>query len=404
MFLPFSSRVCGAGHMRGLSGALLSILCFASLVITGSTSAFDEDEDFFVSYTVDDYKTAFISGNLTAAVTHDWPRVAFYHTEDIFSPTFEIGSPAIYLFNDTDGNGMFVRSEMTYLAYLDAHHNVTWNISDVVVGVDPLGGQYAVLNRWADIALFDDREALEPVIDRWARMSFSFKLTENPVTYQNELGAYVVKGKIDMRVNFTLEILSPVNSSGVVVEQSLKGGMNTNTFLLTEDLGLDYLVQTQALARIDETENGEDFAHRFNLSGLPSQRVDFAKEDGTVQAYYRVSSVPLLSQGAGATRTPMNCSYYTTGTGLVLHTALLVSNATGNITQDMSLGIDEAGFYTGVRDWLTENLPAIMVVSGTAVVLVCLALFVIIRRRSRKEASAERDGPVEPPAQKPPAA
>lgn len=390
--------------MRGMSGALLSVLCFASLIITGPVGALAEEEQPFVSYTVDDYKTAFISANLTAAVTHDWPRVAFYHTEDIFSPTFEIGLPVIYLFNDTDDDGMFVRSEMTHVAYLDAHHNVTWNISDVVLDDIPLGGQCAVLSRSADIALFDDREALEPIIDKWARVSFWFKLTENPVTYENELGTYEVKGKLDMRVNFTLEILTPVNSSGVVVEQSLKGGMSTNTFLLTEDLGLGYLVQTQALGRIDETENGDDFAHEFDLTGLPNQRIDFAKEDGTVQAYYKFSSVPLLDEDAGGMRAPMNCSYYTTGTGLVLHTALLISNATGNITHDMSLGIDEAGFYTGVRDWFTENLPAIMVASGTVVVLICLALFVLMRRRPREKASTGQDGPPEKPPEAPPGA
>jgi len=388
--------------MHRLSGALLSAVCLASLVFTSPAGALHDEEEPFISHTVDDYKTAFISANLTAAVTHDWPRVAFYHTEDIFSPTFEIGMPVIYLFNDTDGDGMFVRSEMTYLAYLDAHHNVTWNISDVVMDVGPSEGQYAVLSRWAYIALFEDREDIEPVIDRWARVHFSFKIAENPVTYQNVLGSYVVSGKVDMRMNLTLEILSPVNSSGIVVEQSLKGGMNTNTFLLTEELGLDYLVQTQAPARIDETENGEDFAHRFDLSGLPNQRIDFAKEDGTVQAHYKISSVPLLSQGESRVRAPMNCSYYTTGTGLVLHTALLISNATGNITHDMSLGIDEAGFYTGVRDWLTENLPSIMVVTGTVAALICVALFILIRRRSRREVSAEPDVTPESPPDRPP--
>jgi len=388
--------------MRGLSGALLSAVCLASLLLAGTGQAFQNEEEPFISCPVDEYKTAFISANLTALVTHDWPRVAFYHTEDIFSPTFEVSMPVIYLFNDSDADGMFVRSEMTYVAYLDDHHNVTWNITDPVINTGPEEGQYAILDRWADIALFDDREALEPVMEKWARAHFTFMVTENPVTYENEFGVYVVDGKIDMRINFTLEILSPVNCSGAVFEQSLKGGMSTNTFLLTEDLGLGYLVQTQAMSRIDETENGEDFAHRFDLSDLPNQRIEFAKEDGTVQAYYKISSAPMLGNGTSAVRAPMSCSYYTTGSGLVLHTALLISNATGNVTHDLSLGIDEAGFYTSVRDWIAENLPAIMVVTGTIVALVCVGSFIVIRRKAAREAKAGSEASADKPQDGPP--
>jgi hypothetical protein len=392
-----------SGHGRWRICLVAVVMGIAALMSCMPSGALGREDAPFLTYTVDDYKTAFVSSNLTAMVTNDWPRVAFYHTKDRFSPTFEIGMPAIYLFNDTNGDGLFVRSEISHLAYLDEHHNVTWNISDVVQGSGPPSGRYAVLDRWADVALYDSRVAVVPAVDRWARAHFSFKITENSTTYVNDLGNYVVQGRIDIRVDFALEIFLAVNCSGVVLEQSLKGGMNTNTFLLTEDLGLGYLVQTQALSRIDETVNGGSFAHRFNLTGLPTQRIDISKEDGKVQAHYRLSSVPVADDGISQTKPRMNCSHYTTGSGMMLHTAYMVPDANGTITHDMSLGLDEAGFYTGVRDWFTENLPAIMVATGSTVATASAVALIVIHRRNARAVAKTQSEQVEDGREKPPA-
>jgi len=365
----------------------------AALMPVGSVCAEGEDEIPFLSHSVDDYKTSFVSDNLTAAVTHDWPRVAFYHTNDRFSPTFEIGMPVIYLFNDTNQDGIFARSEATYLAYLDSLRNVTWNISLVLMGADPVAGQFALLNRSADIALYDIREPMEPAMERWAKAHFSFRITENPVTHHNLLGDYRVEGMIDMHIRMTLEILHKVNSTGLVLEQSLKGGLTTNTFVLTEDLGLDQLASTKVPSRVDETVNGDDFTHRFNLTDLPVQCIDIAKEDGTVQAHYRTSSVPMMSDGANITAPPMNCSYYTFGSGMILHTAFMVPDANGTITHDVCLGIDESGFYEHVGDWLAKNLAAVLMATAAIVAAVSLITIMVIRRKKRDR---DREGPAEP--------
>jgi len=367
--------------MRIRNDEIAVAVLLAALVSAGSVCAEGEDEIPFLSHFVDDYKTAFVSDNLTAAVTHDWPRVAFYHTNDRFSPTFEIGMPAIYLFNDTNGDGIFARSEATYQAYLDSLRNVTWNISLVSMGADSVAGQFALLNRSAYVALYDIHELMEPVIERWAKAHFSFEITENPVIHHNLLGDYRVEGMTDMRIRMTLEILRQVNSTGLVLEQSLKGGLTTNTFVLTEDLGLDQLARTQVPSRVDETVNGDEFTHRFNLTDMPVQCIDIAKEDGTVQAHYRTSSVPMMSDGASLTGIPMNCSYYTFGSGMILHTAFMAHDVNGTITHEMCLGIDEAGFYAHVGDWLEQNLEAVLAVAAAILGAVSLVVLFVIRRR-----------------------
>ncbi len=373
--------------MRRRHDRIAMAVLLAALIAASPFCARGEDEVPFLSHFVDDYKTAFVSGNLTAAVTHDWPRVAFYHSNDRFSPTFEIGMPVIYLFNDTSEDGIFARSEATYVAYLDSLRNVTWDISPVSMGVDPVTGQFALLNRSAEIALYDVSEPMDPVVEGWAKVRFSFRISEDPVTYHNLLGDYCVEGMVDMHICMSLEVIHQVNSTGLVLEQSLKGGMTTNTFVLTEDLGLDQPAETQVPSRVDETVNGDDFTHRFNSTDLPVQRIDIAKEDGTVQAHYRVSSVPMMSDGVNLTGIPLNCSYYTFGSGMTLHTAFMVPDANGTITHDMYLGLDEAGFYEDVGDWLEQNLAAVLAVTAAILAAVSLVIIFVIRRKRR-----DRDG------------
>ena len=80
----------------------------------------------------------------------------------------------------------------------------------------------------------------------------------------------------------------------------------------------------------------------------------------------------------------MNSSYYTTGTGMMLYVSYAFSNDTASISQDSVLGIDENGFAGRVRDWLKENLPMIMVVSGSIVAVIAFALLAsMVLRRHR---------------------
>jgi hypothetical protein len=117
---------------------------------------------------------------------------------------------------------------------------------------------------------------------------------------------------------------------------------------------------------------------------LPTQRVDFVKEDWTAQAHFKLSSVPLANRGGEVSEVSMNCSYFTTGSELVLHTAYFLPNDTTTMTHDLILGIDEAGFYTGVRDWLSENLAAILIAVGTVVTIVSVAVLLLLYKRMKK--------------------
>jgi len=236
---------------------------------------------------------------------------------------------------------------------------------------------------------------MEPAVEGWAKVRFSFRISEDPVTYHNTLGDYRVEGMIDMHIRMTLEVLHQVNSTGLVLEQSLKGGLTTNTFVLTEDIGLDQPAGTQVLSRVDETVYGDDFTHKFNMTDLPVQRIDIAKEDGTVQAHYRMSSVPMMGDGVNLTGIPLNCSYYTFGSGMILHTAFMVPDANGTITHDMCLGLDEAGFYEHVRDWLEQNLAAVLVTTAVISAAVSLATVFVIRRKRRDRDGEAQDKPAQ---------
>jgi hypothetical protein len=243
----------------------------------------------------------------------------------------------------------------------------------------------------ATISLYDDQPTdTVPSIDDWANITFWFQITENPVTYTNSYGSYTVAGRTEMRMNFTLDILKKLNFSGLAVEHLLKAGGSTNMFQIRETSNADGWAMTTVSSRVDEGQYGLNFTHRLNQTSLPVQDINFAKEDGTVQAFYHYSSEPLVRTSGDYQPVATNSSYYTTGTGLMLYVSYPFSNDTASISHDLVLGIDENGFAGRVRDWLKENLPMIMVVSGSIIAVVAFALLASMVLRRQRDANGSK--------------
>jgi hypothetical protein len=353
------------------------------------------DEQHFLEVTDYSFGVVFISGNLTATVTHDLPQVVFKHSTDPIAPSFTIRLPFLYLYNDTNNDGIFSRSEAVYTASLDSHYNVVWNATTVEFATGPVSGEYAQLRMSATLSLYDQPADSVPAIDDWANITFWFQITENPVTYSNVYGSYNVAGRTEMRMNFTLDILKKLNFSGLAVEHLLKAGGSTSMFQLRETSNADGWAMTTVSSRVDEGQYGLNVTHRLNQTSLPAQEINFAQDDGTVQAFYRYNSEPLVRIAGDSQPVVMNSSYYTTGTGMMLYVCYAFSNATTSLSHDSSLGIDERGFVGRVRDWLRENLPMIMVVSGSIVAVVSFALLASMLLQGRRKRDANGSKPAE---------
>jgi len=360
----------------------VSMLCSLLLVSCVALPSF-ADEEHFLDYSEDNFKAAFISGNFTAAVTHDYPRVVFQHSTDPFSPTFEVGYPRVYLFNDSNTDGMFSESEIEYVSYLDENH-VYWNVTPVEFLNDTEAGEYAHfrMNATLDLYLGLDNETVS--IQEWANVTFWFRISEKNVTRSNSLGSYVIKGGTDLTLNFTLDIRKSINSTGVVFEQLLQGGGSAYMFILKQLDSEASVIDKTISSRFDERVNGTDFTNDFLAPSLAQQEIDFAKEDGLVKAYYRWDSLPAMSTDGDELDAPISCSYYTTGTGMILHSAYMVSNSTGSLFQDASLGINESAFTAKITDWIKENAVAITLVTATIVGIIAGVGFLMRYRRRRK--------------------
>ena len=360
---------------------LAALLCAAALVIPASSVV--AGAEHFLDYSEDNFKVVFISGNLTAAVTYGWPLVVFQHSSALLAPNFEVGVPLLYLFNDTNPDGVFDQSEMVYVSYLDAHHNVTWTMSSVEFGNETGPGEYAQLRMNTSLSLFNDLENLTAQVEDWANITFWFRITENPVVYTNMYGSYTVMGKTDLKMNFTLEIKKHINVSGIALEQLLKGGGSTYMFQIKEDAGGGGTRVTSVSSRDDETVSGLNLTHKLNETSLGSQDIDFSKADGVVQAHYHYSSEPISLARGRMNATPMNSSYYTTGTGLKLNIAYSIDNETDAIIHDSSVGLDELGFVSRVKDWFKENLSWLLIISGSITAVVSISILVTMLRKYR---------------------
>jgi hypothetical protein len=346
-----------------------------------------DEVERFLEYTEYNYAVNFISGNLTATVTpatiapRDWPRIVFEHNTDMLSPTFDVGMSTIYLFNDTNGDGVFAPSEATYVAPLSSFYNVTWSATAVKFGNDTVGGEYAWLSASADIALYRDIDDRYPMIDKWANVTFQFTISEKTMVLSNSYGNYVVQGMVDVRVNFSLTILEYVQAAGLTLEHELRGGGSSEIFLVREDVGLATPQLTVVQSGVDETLNGDNFTHPLRETLLPCQDVMFAKENQTVQAHYRVSSEPYARGASGISQIPMGVSYYTTPRELVVHTSYFLADANDTLSHEIVVGIDESGFTPRFRDWLWDNWPMVLIVSGSIVAVTSIVVLVFLVRK-----------------------
>jgi hypothetical protein len=373
--------------------ALIAVSSVALLLLLSLSLLLSDAPKHFLNYSEDNYKIAFASGNFTAAATRDMPRVVFGHTHPVLSPEFGVSSQKLYVFNDTNGDGVFSRSEAIYTSYLDSHL-VAWNMSTVEFGSDPAGNEYAQIWMRTKASLYAGIDEVPdlPVISDWAIVTFSYRISERATNHSNVLGTYVVSGKTEMTMSFTITLLKHVDADGIVLEMYVHGGGSTNMLQLREATGAASQL-TNVSSSLDESVLGTNFTHRFMQTERPLQDIYMAKEDGIVQAFYHFSSAPMNGSGGSAGVVRMNSSYYTDGAGMILHQAFFIANGTDALSQQSSLGIDELGFNVSVKDWFQDHLPMLMVVCGTIAAAILLPAFVIMYRRYRKSQSGDSHEP-----------
>jgi hypothetical protein len=327
--------------------------------------------EHFLEQSEDPYKVQFISGNLTASVTKNWPRVDFQHSQNLLSPMFEISIPRLFLFNDTNGDGVFSLSEALYTGLMSDDY-VEWTVSAIAFEHSEEAGEYAVTTMSGPISLYKglvNQTGDEPAVRDWATMTFSFIITENPVKRSNSLGDYVVAGKTDLRITMALSVSKDVGVKGLALEQALKAGGSVYRLLIREQSARsEGAVLTPVSIRDDDRWRGLNYTNRIHQARLPTQDIDFVNEHGLVQAYYRYSSVPATDDAGYSRGVTLNSSYYTTGTSLMLYSVYDMESSADNLTHEMSIGLDMAGFVR-VRDWAMQNLPVLTLVVGGLVAL-----------------------------------
>ena len=373
-----------------LHAALIAVLSAALLLLLSLSLLLPGTPKHFLNYSEDNYKIAFASGNFTAALTRDMPRVVFGHAHPVLSPEFGVSSQKLYVFNDTNGDGVFSRSEAIYTSYLDSPY-VTWSMSTVGFGNDSAGNEYAQVWMRTKASLYAGIDEVPdlPVTRDWAIVTFSYRISERATNHSNVLGTYVVSGKTEMTMSFTITLLKHVDADGIVLEVYVHGGGSTNMLLLREATGATASQLTTVSSSLDESILGTNFTHRFMQTDRPLQDIYMAKEGGIVQAFYHFSSAPMSGSGANAGVVRMNSSYYADGAGMVLHQAFFIANGTDALSQESTLGIDELGFNLSVKDWFQDHLPMLMAVCGTIAAAILLPALAIMYRRHRKSQSGD---------------
>jgi hypothetical protein len=133
---------------------------------------------------------------------------------------------------------------------------------------------------------------------------------------------------------------------------------------------------------VDERLLGDNYSHGFNCTSDVMQKIQFAKEDGIVQAFYLWGSDAVVEAAENRSTRLVNSSYFTTGNGMMLHSILPVDNVTTEVSHEYSTGIYESGFVGSVRDWLKEESA---LVSMLVIATVAIVVSAVVWRRKRRE-------------------
>ena len=358
------------------------LVAFAFIVSSVAMPAESENggsEDYSLSVNESDTVVSFISGNFSVAITSDWPRMIFRHEEDPFSPTFEVSCPRLYAHNDSDGDGMFDPSEAVLTIFLDSNH-IEWNRTPLSQGYSDELGEYAYFGMRAELNAYIVGENETLARSKWANMSFWFSISEKSVEYENARGIYVVEGATQLRMNYSLDVRDWIDQNAIVLEQFLQGGGSTNMFhLVEEEDGVTFV--TEIPGTVDERESGEDYNHKLEEISGPMREILFAKEDGTVQAFYSWCSEVAALIAGNRSSMGMNSTYFTTGTGMMLHSQIMMDNRTSQIGHESCIGIYESGFVGSMSDWLREYSWPLLAV---CCVVAALASFPLLRWRKRR--------------------
>ncbi|MBU1159449.1 MAG: hypothetical protein KKE24_08950 [Candidatus Thermoplasmatota archaeon] len=362
---------------------MIAVIAMVSSSLPVNVSGAD---DYTLVVSPDKIKVSIISGIFSVAVTNDWPRIIFWHTNDPFSPTFEASFPRIHMFNDSDDNGVFCRSEAVGTVFFDSNH-ATWHLSSIIEGHTPDMGEYAMFSMSAETSVYNISGEGPAIIEDWANVTFWFCLTEKPVTYTTPTGSYIVSGKTEMRVNMTIRITNSTSADYIALERFLQGGGTTNSFVVTEDDFQSDEVLTLLSGWDDETLLGADYTRPLRQTDDVVQRIMYTKEDNASQAHFLWGTAARMSNGSSSYDHILGSSCYTTGAGLMLHSALLISNDTYSIEDETIIGIDESGFVGGVSDWIMEYLLAF--VGLIAIATVSALAFYLIRKKQRIKSKTE---------------
>jgi len=341
-------------------------------------------EEYTLFVKPDSTKVSIESGNLTLAVMWGWPRVCFWHTTDVLSPTFEVGFPRMYLFNDTDGNGVFSRSEANMTVFMD-HYYTDWVLSSVELSYSPELGEFARFSMYSNVSAYDPSGAGPPRIEDLANVTFRFAIAEKPVVRDSSSETYVVNGKTSLWIGMSVQFLNRTNLSCLATETFLQGGASTMLFNISGQTGFagnDSLVLS---ARADETVIGDNFTRPLNETGTSHLSMRYTKDDGEARAFYSRSSSATYGLNNTTVNSTIPSSCYTTGSGLVLHSVMQVDEVSDSIYLDGYLGIYDENFTARIRDLVKENLPVFAGIVGGFVTIATVASFVAFRRRQRRK-------------------
>jgi hypothetical protein len=318
------------------------------------------------------------TGLMVVRIDRDRPDLTFYTTDDDGnSALFRVVYNRLLAFSDANEDGAPQAGEVAYSSPLLAYE---WDLSEVQLAEDEETGRVATFDLTTTIDLVENDPLASDLgrplftVKEFAKVTLTFTLTSRDVNHTDEVGAYVILGGTELKVDIRIDVLSPVQGIDfLTVEQVLKDDRGT------------YLPKTTEASSVNSPQPDE--LVRYRETPDLKQRIEFRERANTPAFYSWVKRAEVTHADGTEDVADVLAAYIVTDGRMTLYLSYPYDEETVSIFHDPSLGIYEGGFPLIPDEWKAIFDPLLFGVSAMAAV----AIVVSLRSRGRREED-EYDG------------
>lgn len=330
-----------------------------------------------------------ISGNLTATIMKNWPRVVFQHTSSRFSPTFDFSVLELRLYNLT-ADELIANPTIDEPELIAPAHLLSWSFSINELDYSPEKGQHLLAKLSAVIDLYSPTaristadEDIVKVRENWGILEIHFEISQYGIGLSDPHPSLTVRAAHCVDINISIRLNESNEFKAISIERNFQAGGPTYLARIYPGMTPGTTYSEEVSTRENELSDSTYIVHEIPSGGEDWQMISLSTAHGVEQSLsaWNCSSKMLAENG----ETTDSCPWYyrTTGTSVTLFSLSSLGNDTEGLEIEQLVAIIDEGFDQPIKNILLDFLPFIVGLSVLIPSILLIYRFGRIRKASR---------------------